>query len=126
MKGGVCMATFVDMFAGAGGFSEGFLQVEEDGKYFDFLLGSDINPTCEVTHGKDWEKLQLRLQNGKNSAYWIKKITRNRERDNKVEKALRFREWTVLRFWGEDIKKNTNDCVKIIEEAIDDYLCHIY
>ena len=43
------MATFIDMFAGAGGFSEGFLQVEEGGKHFDFLLGSDINATCEVT-----------------------------------------------------------------------------
>ena len=39
------MPTFVDMFAGAGGFSEGFLQAEEDGQSFDFLLGSDINPT---------------------------------------------------------------------------------
>lgn len=44
------MPTFIDMFAGAGGFSEGFLQAEYNGKYFDFLLASDINPTCEVTH----------------------------------------------------------------------------
>lgn len=44
------MPTFVDMFAGAGGFSEGFLQAEYNDKYFDFLLAGDINPTCEVTH----------------------------------------------------------------------------
>ena len=44
------MPTFIDMFAGAGGFSEGFLQAEHNGEYFDFLLASDINPTCEVTH----------------------------------------------------------------------------
>lgn len=44
------MATFIDMFAGAGGFSEGFLQADESGKNYEFLLGSDINPTCEVTH----------------------------------------------------------------------------
>lgn len=44
------MPTFIDMFAGAGGFSEGFLQAEHNGSYFDFLLASDINPTCEVTH----------------------------------------------------------------------------
>ncbi len=44
------MPTFIDMFAGAGGFSEGFLQAEAGDKHFDFLLASDINPTCEVTH----------------------------------------------------------------------------
>lgn len=44
------MPTFIDMFAGAGGFSEGFLQAEHNGSYYDFLLAGDINPTCEVTH----------------------------------------------------------------------------
>ena len=42
--------TFVDFFAGAGGFSEGFLQAETSSKCFDFLLGSDINKNCELTH----------------------------------------------------------------------------
>lgn len=42
--------TFVDLFAGAGGISEGFLQAYTDEKYFDFLLASDINENCELTH----------------------------------------------------------------------------
>lgn len=42
--------TFVDLFAGAGGISEGFLQAYTDSKYFDFRLASDINENCELTH----------------------------------------------------------------------------
>ena len=42
--------TFIDLFAGAGGFSEGFLQAENGKYYYDFLLGSDINANCELTH----------------------------------------------------------------------------
>ncbi|MES2704073.1 MAG: DNA cytosine methyltransferase [Bacteroidota bacterium] len=42
--------TFIDLFAGAGGFSEGFLQAEVENKFYDFLLASDINENCELTH----------------------------------------------------------------------------
>jgi DNA (cytosine-5)-methyltransferase 1 len=42
--------SFVDLFAGAGGFSEGFLQAEYGNKYYDFRLASDINENCELTH----------------------------------------------------------------------------
>ena len=42
--------TFIDLFAGAGGISEGFLQAFTNEKYFDFVLASDINSNCELTH----------------------------------------------------------------------------
>lgn len=64
------MPTFIDMFAGAGGFSEGFLQAEEKGKYFDFLLASDINPTCEVTH-----RMRYNHQLGLDTEFLTKDIT---------------------------------------------------
>ena len=42
--------TFVDLFAGAGGISEGFMLAYTDHNYFDFVLASDINENCELTH----------------------------------------------------------------------------
>lgn len=42
--------TFLDLFAGAGGISEGFLQSYTPDKYYDFILASDINANCELTH----------------------------------------------------------------------------
>lgn len=55
---------FIDFFAGAGGFSEGFLQSETKDAQYDFLLGSDINENCEVTHIVRY-KYQLGLENNK-------------------------------------------------------------
>ena len=40
--------TFVDLFAGAGGFSEGFIQAECNNKFFDFLVANDINEKFRI------------------------------------------------------------------------------
>lgn len=74
----------------------------------------------EFFHGKDWEALKVQLEKGKNSKFWIDKISKNRERDDNINKQLNFMGWTVIRFWGKDIKKDIDECVKVIEEAIFD------
>ena len=33
---------------------------------------------------------------------------------------LSFMGWTVIHFWGKDILKNTEECIRVIEEAIFD------
>ena len=76
----------------------------------------------EFFHGKDWDKLKKQLKNGKNSGYWIAKIERNIERDDENDKKLRYDGWTVIHFWGKEILKNTDECVKVIEEAIFDII----
>lgn len=76
----------------------------------------------EFFHGKDWEVLKPRLEKGNNNTYWVNKISRNRERDDEVNKQLLFLGWTVVRFWGKDIKKNVEECVKVIEETVEDIL----
>lgn len=74
----------------------------------------------EFFHGKDWEILKPRLEKSNNSEFWISKIYRNRERDDEINKKLLFMGWTVIRFWGDEIKKCTDECVKIVEETIFD------
>ena len=74
----------------------------------------------EFFHGKDWEVLKPRLKNSNNSEYWINKISKNMERDDEINKQLLFLGWTVIRFWGNEIKKNTEGCIKVIEETIFD------
>lgn len=72
----------------------------------------------EFFHGKDWEVLKPQLERGSNSEYWVKKIARNLERDDEVNKSLTFMGWTVIRFWGKEINKNLNECVRVVEETI--------
>ena len=64
--------------------------------------------------------LKPRLEKSNNSEFWINKISRNRKRDDETNKKLLFHGWTVIRFWGNGIKKHTDECVKVVEEAIFD------
>ncbi|SCP98583.1 very short patch repair endonuclease [Anaerobium acetethylicum] len=72
----------------------------------------------EFFHGKDWEILKPKLELAENSEYWINKIERNRERDIERDQELLFLGWTVIHFWGKDILKKTEECVKVIEDAV--------
>lgn len=72
----------------------------------------------EFFHGKDWEVLKARLAKGSNPDYWIKKIERNRDRDVENDKKLLFLGWTVIHFWGKDILRNIDECIRVIEETI--------
>lgn len=74
----------------------------------------------EFFHGKNWDQLKLQLQKGSNAEYWIKKIERNRQRDRDNDKKLMYLGWNVIHFWGKDIMKDTQGCVRVIEEMIFD------
>lgn len=66
-------------------------------------------------HGKDYEK---KKKPETNAEYWQKKIERNMERDREVEAELRGLGWTVFRFWDDEIKKNTDECVRAVRDTI--------
>lgn len=70
----------------------------------------------EFWHGHNWEERKRDFKS--HQEFWIPKIERNIERDAEVTAKLESEGWTVLRFWGNDIKKKTSQCVDIIEKAV--------
>lgn len=72
----------------------------------------------EFFHGKDWKIRKKKIFEGEHGTFWVDKIEKNIERDRRIDKELSSLGWTVLRFWGNDIKKNTEECLKTIEETI--------
>ena len=72
----------------------------------------------EFFHGKDWSTQKERIQQGNNPEYWISKIERNMARDEEINKELLHLGWIVLRFWGQEIKKDAISCINEIENAI--------
>ena len=71
----------------------------------------------EFWHGYDWENRKERIKS--NQDYWIPKIERNMKRDREVTEALVEQGWIVLRFWEHTIRKELEECVNDIQEAVD-------
>lgn len=70
----------------------------------------------EFWHGYDWERKKNEIKTRQD--FWIPKIERNMQRDKEVNMKLSEEGWTVLRFWGTEIKKQTENCVKEIQKCI--------
>lgn len=71
----------------------------------------------EFWHGYNWEDKKSKIT--ANRTFWIDKIERNMRRDAAVNIVLTDQGWTVLRFWGKDIKKNLCYCVETIMAEIE-------
>jgi DNA mismatch endonuclease Vsr len=72
----------------------------------------------EFFHGKDWERAKDRIKS--NRDFWHSKIESNMKRDKLVDEELFKSGWKVIRFWGDDIKKNLDFCVMQVANAIDE------
>jgi DNA mismatch endonuclease, patch repair protein len=72
----------------------------------------------EFWHGYNWEQKKQEIKS--NKEFWMKKIERNIERDIEVNEELTKTGWKVLRLWGKDIEKNTDLCIKKIEELMEE------
>ena len=76
----------------------------------------------EFWHGYDWENKKNNIKS--NQEFWIPKIERNIKRDVEVNNILRSQNWTVLRFWGSEIKNNLDGCINLTERTISGKLAH--
>ena len=70
----------------------------------------------EFWHGYDWENRKHDFKSRQD--FWIPKIERNMARDREVNEKLRAEGWTVIRFFGREIKKNIDGCVKVVVDAV--------
>ncbi len=70
----------------------------------------------EFWHGKDWSTKKYEIKS--NRDFWFKKIERNISRDKEVNRKLENDGWTVIRFWGKEILKETDKCVEKVESEI--------
>ena len=84
------------------------------------FIGKKIAVFCdsEFWHGYNWEERKRDFKS--HQEFWIPKIERNMARDLEVTTRLESEGWVVLRFWGNEIKKNASACADIIQKIWED------
>lgn len=84
------------------------------------FIGRKVAVFCdsEFWHGYNWDTRKNDIKS--NREFWITKIERNIERDKEVNTVLSTEGWTVIRFWGKEIKKNCRQCADLIQKALED------
>ena len=82
------------------------------------FIGKKVAVFCdsEFWHGYDCDNKKKEFKSHQD--FWIPKIERNIARDKEVNDQLKRAGWTVLRFWGNDIKKNLQACADEIERTV--------
>lgn len=70
----------------------------------------------EFWHGYLWETKRKKIR--ANRAYWVPKIERNILRDKQNNKKLKKEGWRVLRFWQQQIIKDSTKCLTKIKKAL--------
>ncbi len=81
------------------------------------FLGAQIAVFVDgrMWHGYDWQNQKTEFKS--NRDFWIPKIERTMERDFTVTQALIELDWSVIRFWDFEIKKDVKACADKIEQV---------
>lgn len=75
-------------------------------------------------HGRQWRlrglpSLTHQFSRSPNRTYWVRKITRNLERDAEVTRTLRRLGWRVVRIWESDLKTHPARCLRRVHRALE-------
>lgn len=82
------------------------------------FIGKKVAVFCdsEFWHGFDWDVKKHEIKSRQD--FWIPKIERTIQRDKEVNRNLQEQGWTVLRFWGKDIKRDPAACADLIVKVL--------
>ena len=82
------------------------------------FIGKKVAVFCdsEFWHGFDWDVKKHEIKSRQD--FWIPKIERTIQRDKEVNQNLQEQGWTVLRFWGKDIKRDPAACADLIVKVL--------
>lgn len=71
----------------------------------------------EFWHGYNWNERKETINT--NRRFWIPKIERNIQRDGEVNQQLADMDYTVFRFWEQEVKKELDKCINDILVFLD-------
>jgi DNA mismatch endonuclease (patch repair protein) len=70
-------------------------------------------------HGRKWQTLKPKLEQGTNATYWSAKIASNIKRDVHNTALLQEAGWHVIRLWETDIKRDPEAAARYIKNVVD-------
>ena len=53
-----------------------------------------------------------------NRAYWVPKLKRNKDRDERATSMLQAQGWAVLRFWEHEVAGGLDAVVQLVRQAV--------
>lgn len=68
--------------------------------------------------GDFWHGYKFHEKKKPAKKYWKEKISNNIKRDRRITRSLRYRGWSVLRFWEHDIEARPEFCINKIKRKI--------
>ena len=74
-------------------------------------------------HGRQWAargfpSLSAQMSRVNSGDYWVTKIERNCQRDERVNRTLKDLNWTVLRIWESQIRTDLQSVASLVEATV--------